>query len=194
MILTDAEIHSPIQRYRCILADPPWLYATYSDAGKDRSPEQHYGCMDLAALKALPIARLADKDCALFMWCIDTHTPQAFELIEAWGFTFKTKAFEWVKTNAKSPGFFTGMGHWTRANSESCWLATKGKPKRQAKDVRRLIVAPRREHSRKPDEIHERITRLVPGPRLELFGRAEVPGWDVWGNEVTKFNHACHSN
>lgn len=182
------DITRPPQKYKVIYADPPWLYETYSDEGKDRSPEKHYGCMNLDALKALPVAGLADKHCVLFMWSIDTHVPQALELIEAWGFKFKTRAFEWVKTNRKSPGFFTGLGHWTRANPESCWLATRGKPKRLAKDVRRLVVSPRREHSRKPDEVYERIERLVPGPRIELFARTERPGWDCWGNQVSRFD------
>ena len=81
-----------------------------------------------------------------------------------------------------------GLGYWTRANSEPCLLATRGKPKRLNADVRQGIIAPRREHSRKPDEVHGRIERLVAGPYLELFARAERPGWTVWGNETTKFN------
>lgn len=79
------------------------------------------------------------------------------------------------------------LGYWTRSNSEVCLLATRGKPKRSNADVRQAIIAPRREHSRKPDGIHERIERLVAGPYLELFARQRRPGWDCWGNEVEKF-------
>ncbi len=78
-----------------------------------------------------------------------------------------------------------GTGYWTRSNAELCLLGARGAPKRQAKDVRQLIVAPRREHSRKPDEAIESIERLVAGPYLELFARPpHRPGWDVWGVEA----------
>ncbi len=106
-------------------------------------------------------------------------------MIKAWGFTYKTVAFCWVKQNPKSSGWFFGMGNWTRANAEICLLATKGSPKRKAADVPQLIVAPREEHSKKPDETRNRIVRLMGDlPRVELFARQAPPGWDVWGNEV----------
>jgi N6-adenosine-specific RNA methylase IME4 len=184
--------------YGAILADPPWSFMTRSDKGKDRSPETHYDCMSLDEIKALPVGELAAKDCALFMWTIDTHLAMALDVIAAWGFTYKTRAFCWAKTN-KEPGpalddatWFKGMGFWTRANPEDCWLATKGAPKRQSKAVRRLIVAQRREHSRKPDETYERIEALVPGPYCELFARTNRAGWDQMGNEVGKFSPAAH--
>lgn len=83
------------------------------------------------------------------------------------------------------------MGYWTRANTEPCLLATRGRPKRLNADVRQGIIAPRREHSRKPDDIHARIERLVPGPYLELFARTQRPGWTVWGNQTDKFTEAA---
>jgi N6-adenosine-specific RNA methylase IME4 len=140
--------------------------------------------MDAADLKAMTIP--AAEDCVLFMWAIDPMLPQAFELITAWGFTYKTVAFTWAKINesGKDP---IGGGYWTRANPEMCLLATRGKPKRLNADVRQLLMAPRREHSRKP-AVHERIERLVGGPYLEMFARQERPGWDAWGNEVERFN------
>jgi N6-adenosine-specific RNA methylase IME4 len=85
--------------------------------------------------------------------------------------------------------YFTGLGYWTRANPEQCLLATRGKPSRQAKDVRRLVVEKRREHSRKPDCVRERIERLVAGPYLELFARETKRGWDRWGDQVELFDH-----
>jgi len=107
-------------------------------------------------------------------------------------FTYKTCAFCWLKADPyrlfaddKTP--FAGMGYWTRANSEPCLLATRGKPKRLHKDVRQGIIAPRREHSRKPEEVHGRIERLVGGPYLELFARAPRKDWMTWGNQTTQF-------
>ena len=113
-------------------------------------------------------------------------------MIEAWGFTYKTCGFCWNKGNTLPlfPDDFKdkmGLGYWTRANSEVCLLATRGKPKRLNADVRQIIQAPLREHSRKPDEVYSKIERLVDGPYLELFARQQWPGWDVWGNEVGKF-------
>ena len=110
--------------------------------------------------------------------------PQDFEVIKAWGFKYKTVAFTWVKEN-KSEGYFTGLGYWTRANPEMCLLATKGKPKRISKSVRQLVMDKRREHSRKPDRIRNDIVELCGDlPRIELFARQRVDGWDNWGNQV----------
>jgi N6-adenosine-specific RNA methylase IME4 len=183
--------------YRAILADPPWSFATRSDKGKDRSPEQHYECMTLDEIKALPVSQIAAKDCAMFLWVIDTHLPMAFEVLDAWGFSYKTKAFTWAKTNkgggsrpaGDDAAWFKGMGFWTRANPEDCLLATRGAPKRRdtGKAVRRLLVAERREHSRKPDEIYDRIEELVPGPYAELFSRTERAGWDCAGQQRGRF-------
>jgi N6-adenosine-specific RNA methylase IME4 len=147
--------------------------------------------MSFAALSTLPVADLAAEDCALFVWATDPLLPRALELIQAWGFEYKTVGFYWVKQNssAKSEGdYFTGLGYWTRANPEQCLLATRGKPSRKAKDVRRLVVDRRREHSRKPDQIRDRIERLVPGPYLELFARETKAGWDCWGDQVALFD------
>src|SRR5258708_38742322 len=104
--------------------------------------------------------------------------------MSAWGFEFKTVGFYWVKQNSKSGGFFTGLGYWTRANPEQCLLATRGKPRRRGKDVRKLVVEPRREHSRKPDDVRERIERLVAGPYLEMFARETKPNLHCWGDQV----------
>jgi N6-adenosine-specific RNA methylase IME4 len=134
----------------------------------------------------------AADDCVLFLWATDPLLPRALELIEAWGFEYKTVAFYWVKLNRASKhdaDYFTGLGYWTRSNPEQCLLATRGKPTRLAKDVRRLVVARRREHSRKPDGVRERIERLVAGPYLELFARETKPGWDSWGDQIALFNH-----
>ncbi|OLB74842.1 MAG: DNA methyltransferase [Alphaproteobacteria bacterium 13_2_20CM_2_64_7] len=180
------------RRYGVIYADPPWSFRNWSSKGTGRNAISHYDCLDFDALAALPIADLAADNCALFLWATDPLLRRAFDLIEAWGFEYKTVGFYWVKLNraAKhSADYFTGLGYWTRANPEQCLLATRGKPPRQAKDVRRLVVERRREHSRKPDCVRERIERLVAGPYLELFARETKPGWDCWGNQLALFDH-----
>ena len=177
-------------KYGAILCDPPWNFLTHSKKGEGRSASQHYDCMTMADIKALPVADYAAPDCTLFMWVTDPFLAKGIALLDLWGFTYKTVAFYWTKRNQDGTPF-TGMGYWTRANPEQCLLATRGKPKRKAKDVRRWIDAPRREHSRKPDEIHDRIERLVDGPYLEMFARQRKAGWDALGNETEKFGSAA---
>jgi len=141
--------------------------------------------MKLADICALPVADIADKDSALFLWATYPNLPQAFEVIEAWSFEYKTVAFTWVKRNKKSPGYFTGLGYYTRANAEICLLATKGQPKRIACNVRQIIDAPLERHSKKPNEVRDRIVQLFGDiPRIELFAREKTDGWDVFGNEI----------
>ena len=147
--------------------------------------ESHYPTMDIAAIKALPVGELADKDCALFLWITFPMLREAWGVMDAWGFTFKTVAFVWIKQCRKSEGLFTGMGYWTRANAEICLLATRGRPKRAARDVKQVILSHVERHSQKPEEARRRIEALMGDvPRIELFARASPPGWDVWGNEV----------
>jgi N6-adenosine-specific RNA methylase IME4 len=179
------------EHYRVIYADPPWTFSTYSRKGKGRSAEAYYDCMSLADIKALPVMNWAAADCVLLLWTTDPLLPTAFEVIDAWGFTYKTVGFYWAKLNKSADrgtytdaSFFTGLGFWTRANPELCLLATRGHPKRLNADVRKLIVSPRREHSRKPDEAYQRIEALCPGPYLEMFARAPRAGWDRWGAEA----------
>jgi len=186
----------PKNKYKIIYADPPWSFRTWSARGKKRSPENHYNCMNLTDIQNLPVKDIADEDCSLFLWATDPLLPQAIDLMEHWGFKYKTIAFNWVKLNPKAPSFcwhtedfFTGMGYWTRANPELCLLGTKGKPARQRADIRRLVISPRREHSRKPDVVPEKIVSLMGDlPRIELFSRQSRKGWTVWGNETEKWD------
>jgi len=190
--------------YRAILADPPWQFNSLwggrpkkTEAGyPSRAVNAHYDTLTIDEICALPVADLAAEDCVLFMWTCWPVLQSSFRVLDAWGFTYKTCAFSWMKADPyrlfaddKTP--FAGMGYWTRANTEPCLLATRGKPKRLAADVRQGVIAQRREHSRKPDCIHERIERLVAGPYCELFARASRQGWDTWGNEATKFDEAA---
>lgn len=188
----------PKNYYSTIYADPPWTFVTYSDRGKGRSAENHYSCMTLDQIRQLPVQDIAAKDCALFLWTTDPLLKRAIGIIAAWGFTFKTVAFYWVKTYKNSkvvpePDTLredqapAGLGFWTRANPEICLLATRGRPQRLSASVRKLVVDRRRDHSRKPDLIYGRIEQLVAGPRIELFARQRVEGWDAWGDEVDFF-------
>lgn len=141
--------------------------------------------MSIDELCALPVETLAEKDCLLFLWATFPQLPEALRLIRAWGFTFKTVAFVWLKLNKKSPTWFYGLGYWTRGNAEICLLAKRGKPKRRSAGVHQFIIPPVEEHSKKPDVTRDKIIELAGDlPRMELFARQKAPGWDVLGNEV----------
>lgn len=190
---------------RVIYADPPWLYQTRSAKGQGRSPQRHYNCMPITDIMAMPVVDLAARHCALFLWISKTMLPEALDVIRAWGFTYKTIAFTWVKTRPSGKEFIN-TGYWTRGNPELCLLATRGRPQRLGRDVRELVEDPDewgsdvlyshiREHSRKPDEIRDRIARLLGGPGqsqqtgdlVELFARTRMPGWQCWGNQSDRF-------
>jgi N6-adenosine-specific RNA methylase IME4 len=193
----------PKKKFKVIYADPPWEQKTWSDKGKEGRP-QHYKRMTLQEIKDLPIADIADQDCWLLLWTTGPHLEQAFEVIRAWGFKYSGMGFVWIKLNMNAPdivfkvagivirlivlsSLFMGGGYTTRKNAEFCLLARRGKPKRIAKDVHEVIISPRREHSRKPDEIYSRIMRFARGPYVELFARTRRDGWTAIGNETNKF-------
>lgn len=192
----------PTNHFGMIEADPAWAWTSY--AGKASAPhrtaEEPYPVMSLDEMKALPVADLAAKDCLLNMWVIGSHLDQAIELGRYWGFTFKSDGFVWVKTGKHDPAVRPiSMGKWVRKQVEYSLLFSRGKPSRTDAGVRqliesedRIIYAPKREHSRKPDERYERIERLVEGPYLEMFARQQRPGWSAWGNEVSKFDAHRH--
>ena len=179
-----------MKKYQIIYADPPWHYENYSNQWHKDNPESrwvgnHYNTLSVTQLCELPVGNLADKDCALFLWTTPPCLIEATKVLKAWGFKYKTKAFCWVKTNKKTMGLFTGMGYWTRSNTEDCWLATKGHPKRLNADVHQVIMSDVMGHSHKPAIVRERIVQLMGDlPRIELFARRKVEGWDCWGNEV----------
>lgn len=171
-----------MNRYQVIYADPPYRYQRNNVQG---AAENHYPTMSVEELKALPVKALADKDCALFLWITFPLLQEAWGIMEAWGFQYKTAAFVWLKVNRRADSLFYGLGWWTRSNAEICLLATKGSPKRQANDVHQVIISRIEAHSKKPDIARRRIEALMGDvPRVELFARQEAPGWDVWGHEV----------
>lgn len=174
-----------MKKYSIIYADPPWKYKVYSHKGLGRSAESHYPTMDTEAICSLPVQELAEKDCGLFLWVTLPCLLDGLSVLKAWGFTYKTIAFVWVKQNRKSDSLFWGMGHWTRSNCEFCILATKGHPKRVSAGVHQVIMSHIEEHSKKPQEARDRIVLLMGDvSRIELFARQKTEGWDVWGNEI----------
>ena len=181
--------------YAVIYSDPPWNY----DQGGRGSTKSHYDTMSIESIKLLPVSRLASKDSVLFLWGTWPQLPVVLETMTAWGFTFKTCAFVWVKHYEKSGKKCVGCGMWTRANTEFCLLGIRGTPPRRVdKGVRQLIeagstetcpftkecetqvwgdaeviLAPRQAHSAKPPEVRDRIVKLMGAdlPMIELFAR-----------------------
>lgn len=176
------DIYKTTNRYEIIYADPPW---TYKDRGCNGAAAKQYNLMKEAEIKNLPVEKLADKNCVLFMWTTYPKLPEALEVIKAWGFIYKSIGFQWIKQNKSGIGYHFGLGRWTRGNTECCLLATKGKPKRKSAGVSQLIFAPIARHSQKPGAVREKITELMGDlPRIELFARETCDGWDCWGDEV----------
>jgi len=190
-------------RYPVILADPPVPFETWGKraGGIDsRAAAAHYHVMtweDLAGIGPLVSAVAAD-DAVLFLWLCQPLLIETLRMAEAWGWSYKTKAFSWCKLRpGRGLTFHVGMGYWTRANTEDVLLFTRGNPARVRKDVYQLlatlesnpyetpaVLAPMGRHSAKPAEVHDRIERLVDGPYLELFARRQRPGWACLGNEI----------
>lgn len=197
----------PAGPYGVIYADPPWRFSTWSEKGKGRCPDgrwrdgqgnrwradapRHYETMSISEIMGLPISDVCAKDAALLLWTTDPMLPVSLDVGRAWGFTYQTVGFVWAKQTKLGKRWHMGMGHWTRSNPEYCLLFTRGKPKRLSRAVRTLVEAPVREHSRKPDEVRERIEALLPGPYLELFARSTAPGWDAWGDQVGALDEAA---
>lgn len=182
-----------IKKYKIIYADPPWFYNNWSPIKDDKIARKvgraMYPTMRLKEICALPIEKIADKDCILFLWATMPCLNQALEVIKSWGFIYKCCAFVWVKTTSK--GIYSGLGNWTLGNAELCLLATHRTFPKRKKPVKQIIMSPKSRHSEKPIEVRKRIVEMMGDlPRIELFARKknelfdEFEGWDVWGNEV----------
>lgn len=179
------DLNNYTKKYNIIYADPPWSFKTYSDKGKGKSADNHYPVMSIDDIKNLPIQHIVGDDCVLFLWVTFPLLKEGIEVLESWGFTYKTVGFNWVKRNKVSDSWFWGLGYWTRSNSEICLLGTKGKPKRLSAGVHQIVDDRIMRHSKKPDTVRQRIVELCGDlPRIELFAREKPLGWDVWGNEV----------
>ena len=177
------DIYNTNKKYKIIYADPPWRY---DDKNCNGNCQSHYNTMNIKDICNLPIKDITDKDSVLFLWCTYPMLKEGLKVIDAWGFKYKTIGFTWIKQNKTNCFLFLGMGYYTRENAELCILATKGKPlPRVSRSVHQVILSKIREHSRKPDETRDRIVQLFGDlPRIELFARQQVDGWDCWGNEV----------
>lgn len=130
-----AGMNFPDQKYSVIYADPPWSYRNKKTRA---AADRHYSTMTIEEIKALPVADIADENCVLFLWATFPMLPEALETIRAWGFQYKTAAFVWAKRNRRSPGWFWGLGNWTRSNPEVCLLAVRGRPARSSAAVHRI--------------------------------------------------------
>ncbi len=191
--MTDLKEENTVEqkKYRVIYADPPWHYGSKSAVnntnGSEHKPlSEHYNTMTLTELKALPIQDMTEDDAACFMWVTDSHLNEAIEIFKAWGFKYKTIAFNWVKTTSKG-NYCKNVAPWTMKSSEICLLGTKGAMTKykQVNNIESLVIAERTKHSRKPEEVRSRIEQLFGDcSRLEMFARKASEGWDVFGNEV----------
>jgi N6-adenosine-specific RNA methylase IME4 len=176
-----------MKKYQIIYADPPW---EYNDRRNKHTrfcggAMSHYQVMNYKDIANLPVKDITDENCILFLWATYPCLKEALFVIEQWGFVYKTIGFNWVKMNSNNMGVFFGIGYYTKSNAEPCLIAVKGHPKVVDDSISSVLLSARQEHSRKPSLIRERIVQLMGNlPRIELFARRKVEGWDCWGNEV----------
>lgn len=183
-----------MKKYNIIYADPAWSYNDKRTSAGKNNPNgaggalKHYKTMPTSEICELPIKEIADDNCMLFLWATSPLLPDAFKVMEAWGFKYKTCGFVWVKmTNDLMKVRGDGIGFYTIQNAEFCLIGLKGKYWRNLTGVKQIILAPKTKHSEKPSEVRERIETLCGKlPRVELFARKNYEGWDAWGNEVEK--------
>jgi N6-adenosine-specific RNA methylase IME4 len=171
------------ESYDVILADPPWKFASNSKAKPGRNALRHYECMTPGDIAGMPVKDIAAKDSVLFMWVTVPFLDAGIRVMGEWGFKYKSNMV-WVKGRV-------GMGYWARNRHEHVLIGRRGKFPAPHPSKRRdsVIEGQQREHSRKPDALHEYIEECWPGAfRLELFARQRREGWDAWGNETEKFN------
>lgn len=160
--------------FRVIVADPPWAYEKHKDDGTQRGqtpyPTMTSGeIMDLVEM----VDGLAHEDCILWLWTTNAHLPVAFEVLDVWGFEYKT-CLTWLKSKM-------GTGDWLRGITEHCLLAVRGKPTVNLTNETTLIEGETREHSRKPKEFYELVEKLCPGSKLEMFATdTSKEGWQFW--------------
>lgn len=176
-IIQEAE-QFPAGPFRVIVIDPPWKYDSRAQdiTHRARSP---YPDMGLDQIKGLPVHEMAHADCVLWLWTTNAFIQQAFKCLDAWGFANKT-VLTWVKDRM-------GTGDWLRGQTEHCLMAVRGKPTVTLTKQTTALVAPLREHSRKPDEFYALVESLCPGNKLELFAREQRDGWQSWGAEKDRY-------
>jgi N6-adenosine-specific RNA methylase IME4 len=200
----DLPLFAPLPRvvggFSCLVADVPLQFSLNRPSRPGRNAMRHYRCLSAEELSTLPVGDIAALDAWLFFWATGPCLPQAFSIIAKWGFKYSGSGFVWIKlrraydTNQlrllpiAEADLHTGLGHTTRKNAEFCLVARRGRPHRLAADVREVVLAPVREHSRKLVEMYRRIERFCAGPRIELFARERRSGWISWGDEIDRFD------
>ncbi len=169
-----------------IMADPPWSFDNFSEAGEAKNAKAQYACMAIAEIRALPVSQLAGRDCVLWLWATNPLLPEAIDVLRAWGFTYKT-AGHWSKKTPGGKQAF-GTGYILRCAGEPFLIGTVGNPA-CSRSVRSVIEGAAREHSRKPEEAYQAAEQLCPRAmnRADLFSRQIRPGWRAWGNEIERF-------
>lgn len=144
----------------------------------------HYNTMTTDEICNLPINNITDENAALILWVTFPKLPDGLKVMEAWGFSYVTVAFNWFKSNKNGTPFF-GVGYYTKSNSEIALLGIKGRMKPISNFVSQVIISNRERHSKKPDVVRDKIVELFGDlPRIELFAREKTAGWHTWGNEV----------
>lgn len=180
----------PENKYKIVYADCPWQY---SDKQSNR-PGIQYSTMTPEELCKLNVPEISDKDSVLCMWVTYPQIEEAVKVISAWGFTYKTCLFTWIKTYEKSGKLFWGMGRYTRSNPEIMLLAKRGKgvPVKNH-GIHNVQYHPVMKHSEKPALFRNLVVDLFDAeqlPKIELFCRHNITGWDSWGNEVGKLGES----
>ena len=186
------DIFNTDKKYKIIYADPPWDYGNTKNINGNfyGLADKHYKVMKFKDICELPVNRIANDNCYLFLWVTSPFMEKVFEVIKSWGFKYCTIAFVWIKMKNDMSGVRgDGLGKYTISNAEYCIIARKGKYWRESKKVKQIILAPKTEHSKKPDEVKERIVQLCGDiPRIELFARQSTEKWDCWGLEAPDDN------
>ena len=189
------KLELPKAKYNIIYAAPPWSYRDKNPAynGPDVKAGgawEHYNTMTIDDIKKMSVQDLADDNCMLFLWCTFPNIKEGLDVMDAWGFDYRTLGFSWIKLNKNNGKPFFGIGYYTKSNCEVCLIGVKGKPIVESKKVSSVILHKMldesdRVHSRKPDTVRDKIVELCGDvPRIELFARQQSDGWDSWGNEI----------
>lgn len=160
--------------FQTIVIDPPWDWGDEGDVNQFGRAKPDYSTMPFDEIKNLPIDRIADENCHLYLWVTNRSLPKAFALIDAWGFRYIT-CLTWVKPSI-------GMGNYFRGSTEQILFAVKGSQPLKRHDVGTHFNAPRGDsHSSKPDEFYQLVESCSFAPFIDIFGRKERVGWSVWG-------------
>ena len=181
------DIFNTDKKYQVIYADPPWEYKE-SGGGHRGTAGLPYQTMKTEEICGIPVKNIMADESILFIWATFRKLPECLKVISAWGFEYYGLGFDWLKTGASGKPCY-GMGYYTRQNNEVCLIGVplkkKNKLKPKYRGVSCVVMSERREHSRKPDEVRERIESIFnDASKIELFARQSVPGWDCWGLEA----------